>query len=210
MQLVGNLNSPFVRRVAVSLNALQMPFELKLLIVSKQPEAVREFNPIVRIPVLTLDDGEVLIDSSAILDEIDQIVGPERALVPPGGPMRRDVLRICSVALGAMEKTMWALYERRFRPPEKVHEPWIERNDQQVLGGLRFLDGVASKPKPNGWLAGHRMTQADITSCVAYTFAALNRPALDLREQVPRLASFAARCERLQMFTASAMPPPTL
>jgi glutathione S-transferase len=208
--MVQVLSKGSARRARSSRRGAAVWSRLKLLIVSKQPEAVREFNPVVRIPAFILDDGEVLIDSSAILDEIDQIVGPERALVPPSGPMRREVLRICSVALGAMEKTMWALYERRFRPPEKVHEPWIERSDQQVVGGLRFLDSVASKPKPDGWLVGDRITQADITSCVAYRFAALNRPALNLSEQVPRLATFAARCERLQMFMASPMPPPTL
>jgi glutathione S-transferase len=80
MKLIGNYLSPFTRRVAVSLNALQLPFELRALYVFKEPEQVRVHNPVVRIPTLILDNGDVLVESYAILDEIDQMVGRERAL----------------------------------------------------------------------------------------------------------------------------------
>jgi glutathione S-transferase len=45
---------------------------------------VRAHNPVVRIPALLLDDGELVVESYAILDEIDQMVGPERALAETG------------------------------------------------------------------------------------------------------------------------------
>jgi glutathione S-transferase len=211
MKLVGNYNSPFVRRVAISLSALAMPFELQVLIVSKQPEKVQEFNPVVRIPALVLDDGEILIDSTAILDELDQMAGPERALVPFSGPTRRRVLKISAIALGTMEKTMWSLYERRFRPEEKVYEPWIERNDRQVIGGLRHLDEVLAHCDEDGWIAGtDRLSQADITAAVAYTFANINRPRLNLCDEVPNLAAFATRCEGLAIFQSAPVPPPAV
>jgi glutathione S-transferase len=109
-----------------------------------------------------------------------------------------------------MEKTMWALYERRFKPEEKVHQPWIDRNDDRVLAGLRFLDEVASQTDEDGWLAGGtRMSQADITAAVAYTFANASRPHLNLAEQVPNLARFAARCEELPFFKKVPLPEAT-
>jgi glutathione S-transferase len=207
MKLIGNYMSPFVRRVAISLNALELPFELQVLFVSKEPEQVQLYNPVVRIPALLLDDGDVLIDSNAILDEIDQMVGPERALTPASGSKRREVMKISAVALASMEKTMWAIYERRFRPEEKVHQPWIDHNDRQVLGGLRFLDELASKTGRDGWLAGGtQLSQADITGAVAYTFANAGRPHLNLAQEVPGLASFAARCEEMRIFR-NATPP---
>ena len=172
MRLIGNYMSPFVRRVAISLNALELPFDLQVLIVSKEPEQVRVYNPVVRIPALVLDDGEVLVDSSAILDALDEMVGPDRALTPASGSNRREVMKITAIALASMEKAMWAVYERRFRPEEKVHQPWIDRNDDQVLGGLRFLDKLALKTGRDGWLAqGTRLSQGDITGAVAYAFA---------------------------------------
>lgn len=210
MKLVGNYMSPFVRRVAVSLNALDLRFELQVLIVSTQPEQVQVYNPVVRIPALILDDGDVLVDSSAILDEIDQMVGPERALTPASGSKRREVMKITAIALAGMEKAMWAVYERRFRPEEKVHQPWIDRSDRQVLGGLRFLDALASKAGRDGWLAGStRPSQADITGAVAYTFANAVRPHLNLAQEVPNLASFAARCEEMPIFSKAPLPEPT-
>ena len=78
MKLIGNYLSPFTRRVAVSLNAMNMPFEVEELSVFKKPEAVRKYNPVVRIPTLVLDDGEVLVESYAILDSIDQMAGPKK------------------------------------------------------------------------------------------------------------------------------------
>jgi glutathione S-transferase len=207
MRLIGNYMSPFVRRVAVSLNALELPFDLQALVVSKEPEQVRVYNPVVRIPALVLDDGEVLVDSSAILDAIDQMVGPDRALTPASGSNRREVMKITAIALASMEKAMWAVYERRFRPEEKVYQPWIDRNDHQVLGGLRFLDELALKTGRDGWLArGTQLSQADITGAVAYSFANAVRPHLTLAQEVPNLASFAARCEDMPIFRKVPLP----
>jgi glutathione S-transferase len=207
MKLIGNYLSPFVRRVAISLNAVDLPYELEFLYVSKEPERVRPYNPVVRIPALVLDDGEVLVESYAILDEIDRMVGPERALIPASGPERRLVMKMTAIALASTEKAQWAHQERRGRPEEKVHQPWIDHNDRQALGGLRFLDELAREAGDDGWLAGTaRMSQADITSAVAYTFADTVRPHLRLAEEVPSLARFAARCEDLPVFRNAPLP----
>jgi glutathione S-transferase len=207
MKLIGNYLSPFTRRVAISLNALGIPFELEPLSVVKEPERVRAYNPVVRIPILILDRGEVLVESLAILDEIDQMVGPDRALTPASGPERRHVMQMTAIALASTEKAQWAFYERRVRPEEKVHLPFIEHNDRQVLGGMRFLDGLASRIGEEGWLAGTaRLSQADITSAVAYTFANAVRPHLNLAGSVPHLAGFAARCERMPIFARAPLP----
>jgi glutathione S-transferase len=128
MKLLGHYMSPYTRRVAVSLNVLGMPFELVELSVIAQPERVRLHNPVLRIPTVVMDDGEPLVESGAILDEIDQMAGPARALIPPHGASRRRVMQTAALAIASMEKVQWGYYERRFRPPEKVHEPWIEHN----------------------------------------------------------------------------------
>jgi glutathione S-transferase len=154
LTLVGNYLSPFTRRVAVSLNALDIPFVLDLVYVFKEPERVRAHNPVVRIPALLLDNRDVVVESYAILDEIDRMVGPERALTPPAGEQRRLVMKITAVALASMEKAQWAFYERRVRPEEKVHQPWIDHNDRQVVGGLHSLEEFAEATGREGWLAG--------------------------------------------------------
>jgi glutathione S-transferase len=93
MILVGQYDSPFVRRVAISLHLLELPFTRNTISVFADAEEMRRINPLGRIPSLILDDGEVLIDSAAILDHLDERVGPERALLPPRGGSARNIQR---------------------------------------------------------------------------------------------------------------------
>jgi glutathione S-transferase len=205
MKLIGHYLSPFTRRVGVSLHALGIPFELQFTSTVQTPEKVQMHNPLVRIPALVLDDGEALVESYAILDEIDQMVGPTRALVPSSGRERRRVMQLTALALASMDKQQWAFYERRFRPAEKVHQPWIDHNESQSLGGLRRLEAIASEAG-SGWLAATPgLSQADITTSVVVSFIILIRP--ELKELLPNLCRFTDRCEALPPFTSAPMPP---
>src|ERR1700735_2872846 len=132
MILIGMFDSPFVRRVAVSLNLLAVPFEHKNWSVGKEFELIRQFNPLGRVPTLVQPDGESLIESNAILDFLDECAGPARALVPRSGKTRRETLRIMAVAMGAAEKGGAQVYETVFRPPEKRYRPWMERCHTQM------------------------------------------------------------------------------
>ena len=207
MQLIGNYLSPYVRRVAVSLNLLEIPFELDQVFVFNTPDAVRAHNPIVRIPTLIADDDdEPLIESYAILDWLDEQAGPERALTPASGAGRRRVMKVAAMALAATEKAQWAIYELRFHPKEKVHPPWMAHNEAQVLSGLGWLDGLAGEA---GWLAGTpAISQADVTAAVGFTFIQFARPGLAIAEKYPALAAFVARCEALDAFAAAPLPEP--
>lgn len=208
MRLIGVLLSPYVRRVAVSLNILNLPFELEEVFVFGEPDVVRRYNPLVRIPVLVAEDGENLVESGAILDEIDHMVSVDRRLTPNDSQHRRRVAQTASVALACAEKAQWAFYEDRVRPAEKVHTPWIDHNDRQVLGGFELLDVAAAKVDDGGWIAGtSSISQADVTTSVAYTFANVARPNLALAQRFPRLAHFAERCETLPAFKKSPFPP---
>jgi glutathione S-transferase len=207
MRLIGICLSPYVRRVAISLSLLKLPFELEEVFVFGEPETIRRYNPLVRIPILSLDDGENLVESAAILDEIDHRVSPERRLVPPEGAQRRRVLQTTAMALGSAEKAQWAFYEDRVRPAEKVHAPWIEHNDRQVLGGFQHLEAAAGCDQGSEWIAGTPgISQADVTTAVAYSFAALARPHLNLPQRFPRLARFTERCEGLPEFLSAPIP----
>jgi glutathione S-transferase len=207
VRLIGIFLSPYVRRVAVSLNILQIPFEHEDVFVFGEPDLVRRHNPLIRIPVLALDDGTNLVESGAILDEVDHMVVPEQRLVPDEGPLRRHVLQISAMALGSADKAQWAFYEDRVRPAEKVHIPWIDHNDRQVLGGFEALDIAAADTGEDGWIAKTAdISQADVTTAVAFTFANLARPYLVLRERFPHLARFTERCEALSAFLKAPLP----
>jgi glutathione S-transferase len=120
MILVGSYLSPFVRRVGVAMNLLDIAFEQRPLRVVDDFDELKTINPVGRVPALILDDGEVLIESAAILDHLDQTVGAERALTPTSGAERRRVMKLVALATGTVEKAVAAVYEGRFRPKEII------------------------------------------------------------------------------------------
>ena len=90
MILIGGLGSPFVRRVAITLRVYGIAFEHRPLSAAKPDERVQlhAINPLVRVPALVTEDVGTLVDSGTILDYLDRLVGPEKALMPAGGPER--------------------------------------------------------------------------------------------------------------------------
>jgi len=199
MILIGMFDSPFVRRVAVSMKLLGLPFEHRNWSVGKDFELIRHFNPLGRVPVLVQPDGEALLESGAILDFLDQTVGAERALLPASGQERRDALRIISLAVGAAEKGVLQLYESAFRPEAKRHDPWLDRCRVQMNGALGTLDRLV-QVREGDWLIGPRITQADVTVACAFTFLS---DALKVGQTGPAyrgLAAHGARCEALPAF----------
>ena len=148
MILVGQYDSPYVRRVAVSLRVARVS-RTSTTRARCSPTSMRcaQVNPLGRIPSLVLDDGEVLIDSAAILDWLDQEVGPGRALLPPAGAERRQALRLIALATGAIDKIGAATYERVIRPAAFRWPEWIQRCRTQGAGAIAAL---AAEPWPAG------------------------------------------------------------
>ena len=87
MILIGQYDSSFVRRVGIALKLYGLPFEQFPWSVFSDKEKIRPYNPLMRVPVLVLDDGAVLVDSHLIIDHLDRQVPPEKSLFPPrAGP----------------------------------------------------------------------------------------------------------------------------
>jgi glutathione S-transferase len=171
--LYGRYASPFVRRVAVTLQLYDIGYRhVPLMPFGPDKAELARFNPIARVPALRLADGETLIDSAAILDYLDSLAGPGRSWTPAAGPARRRVLTLLAVALGAGEKLVAALYERHFRPRETWYAPWLEACDKQVRDGFVWLNEAHAGP----WFTGAEMTQADVTVAVFWLFGRARRP----------------------------------
>lgn len=206
MLLIGMFDSPFVRRVAISLKLLDLPFEHGNWSVGKDFDRIREYNPLGRVPTLVTDSGEKLFESSAILDYLDDLAGPQRALLPPSGADRRTALNLMAMATGAAEKGLLQLYERVFRPEDKRHLPWTERCRKQMSASLAAIDRYLGERGVSQWLVGKRMTQADVTAVCCYTFLndALRVAADPVMYQ--SLGTLAARCESLPVFLETRVP----
>ena len=193
MILVGQYDSPFVRRVAVSLRVLGFDYRHDTRSVFADFDAMREVNPLGRIPSLILDDGEVLIESSAILDWLDETVGPSRTLLPQGGAPRRRALRLMALATGTIDKVGAAAYERLIRPADLRWPDWIQRCRTQGEGGLAAL-------ARESWPADAPFGQAQITTACMLRYVAMADPELIPRGRYPTLEAFAERCEALEPF----------
>ncbi len=196
MILVGQYDSPYVRRVAVSLRVLGFSYTHDTRSVFGDFDAMRALNPLGRIPSLVLDDGEVLIDSAAILDWLDQAVGPERALIPPTGAERRRALKRIALATGAIDKIGAATYERLIRPAALRWPEWISRCLTQGTGAIAAL---AAEP----WPSAQNLDQAEITTACMLRYVQLADSSLLPPGRFPTLDALATRCEALPAFQAT-------
>lgn len=202
--LFGRHASPFVRRVAVTMRLYGIGYRhVPLMPFGSDKAELAKFNPVARVPALQLADGEMLIDSAVILDHLDQVVGPGRALTPPSGAPRRRVLTLLAVALGANEKLVAALYERHFRPRETWHAPWLATCDGQVRDGFQWLEAQLDGP----WFLGSQMSQADVTVAVFWLFARGKRPNFFAGLGCRKLDDLAGRLQATAEFQAT-MPEP--
>lgn len=196
MQLVGMLDSPYVRRAAISLRLLGLPFVHRPVSVFSTFEQFRAINPVVKAPTLVCDDGTVLMDSTLIIDHAQALSG--RSLMPADPARRLRALRLTGLALAACEKTVQIVYEHQLRPAEKLHQPWVDRVRSQLMAAYSALEAeVAASP-----LSAEEttMTQAGVSSAVAWSFTQLMLPELISPGGFPALAAHAAQAEHLPVF----------
>jgi glutathione S-transferase len=196
MILVGQYDSPFVRRVAIALNHCGIPFDRRILSVFKDFDEMLTVNPLGKVPSLVLDNNEVLFDSRAIIDYLDGIAPVGKRLTPSCEPHRRNVLRIDAVGLGLAEKVYERGLEYSRRAPGTSDPIWRARLERQIASAASWLEKLA----PNPWLYGEEFTTADLTVAVAMQYFARVVPALYEPAQYPQLIQHRAQCERLRSF----------
>ncbi|MGQ0585525.1 MAG: glutathione S-transferase family protein [Reyranella sp.] len=202
MLLIGVNRSPYTRRVAITLKAYDVPFEQRSLSGFADRAEVRASNPLGRIPALVLDTGETLIDSAAIVDHLDETYGRDRPLTPASGADRRAVLKIAALMTGACDKALQATYTRNHTPAEKIHQPWIDDCNAQVINALAAVDAMIDPAQP--YLLLGRLTQADVTAFVAERLA--RGIGLDTEGRAPRLRTLTKKL--LEEIPFSSTEPP--
>lgn len=167
MQLIGMLDSPYVRRTAISLRLLGVPFEHRPLSVFRTYAEFASINPIVKAPSFVCDDGEVLMDSTLIIDYAEALAAP-RSLMPKSVADRQHALRVIGLALAACEKSVQIVYERNLRPPEKQHEPWLSRICGQTRAAYAELEKEIVRNPLDASSAG--ISQSGVTVAVVWQF----------------------------------------
>lgn len=201
MILIGQFDSPFVRRVGIALRLYGIPFEHRPWSTFGDGEKIVPYNPLRRVPTLVLDDGEALIESFVILDHLDALVGPDRAMIARQGPARRHALRICALGTGLADKGVSLFYERALHP--QTSQAWIDRCTAQIDEVLGVLE--RERAATGDWWFGEGIGHADIAVACALRFLGDVHGMLD-RARYPALAAHAARCEALPVFQEISQP----
>ncbi|MES2072571.1 MAG: glutathione S-transferase [Pseudomonadota bacterium] len=201
MQLIGMLDSPYVRRAAISLQLLGLRFEHKSISVFSTYEQFRQINPVVKAPSLVCDDGEVLMDSNVIVDYAEALAAPRKSLMPAAIAERQHALRVIGLALAATDKGQQIVYERNLRPAEKLHQPWMDRVCKQLLTALDLLESeLQSRPLA---VSSAAMNQAGVTLAVGWHFLLQAVPDVIPLAPYPALQEYSRQAELLKEFQAA-------
>jgi glutathione S-transferase len=200
VKLIGMLDSPYVRRVAISLQLLGLPFEHASVSVFRGFEAFRRINPVVKAPTLVCDDGEVLMDSNLILAYAEELARP-RSLWPAEVRALQRHLRLTGLALAGLEKSVQIVYEHELRPAEKLHQPWLDRVTGQLLAAYGALEAELARRPLDVSAAG--IGHAGVAVAVAWHYTQQLLPQVVPAAGFPHLAALSSTAETLPAFRAA-------
>ncbi|MBK9081621.1 MAG: glutathione S-transferase [Rhizobiales bacterium] len=196
MHLVGMMDSPYVRRVAITMRLLGVAHSHDQVSVFRHMDRFRAINPVIKAPTLALDDGTVMMDSTLIIELLEAQASP-RSLMPAALAQKAQALSLIGFALAGCEKAIQIEYERK-RPEALRYAPWLERVQAQADAAFAHLDRAAGAARP--WLVGETMTQADVTLACVWAYAQLVTPDVAPAARYAAIAAHAARCEALPAF----------
>lgn len=201
MVLVGMLDSPYVRRVAVSMKLMGLPFTHQSVSVFRHFDHFKAINPVVKAPSLVCDDGTVLMDSTLILDYVESIAPAAKRLMPADVEPRKKALRLIGLAMAACEKCVQIVYEKEQRPADKRHGPWVERVVGQANAAFGELEREAAAAQP--WLQGKAINAADVAVACAWRFGQFYDSAEVPAARYPALVAYSLRAEALPEFAST-------
>jgi glutathione S-transferase len=197
MILIGRHYSPFVRRVAATLQHYGLEYEHQAIRASgADQDKIRSYgNPLGRVPVLVMDNGSALADSAVILDYLDSLVGTDKSLMPVDGMARFELQSKIAIANGAAEKAI-AVYSESMRPSSGQHQPAMDGSTRQAKDGFEYLDGALTGP----WFMGDKISQLDVTVICHWEFMKAGAKTVFAACNCPNIEALAARANALPAF----------
>jgi len=162
--------SPYSAKVRMAASWLDLPIEAETVNTNDEPALLIGNNPLGKIPTLILDDGAALFDSRAIMQELDRMSG--RKLFPRNAQKRMEAERLEALADGICDVLLAQVYEQRFRPAEKVHQPWLDLQARKAVRGLDWLNDNA--PRVTSKLTGGQFAVAAMLGYLDLRFSDMN------------------------------------
>ncbi|RFC66961.1 MULTISPECIES: glutathione S-transferase family protein [Mesorhizobium] len=197
MILIGQYDSPFVRRVGIALTLYGLEFEHWPWSTFGDADKLREYNPLTRVPTLVLDGGEVLIETSAIVDYIDGLVSAERRLFPVKEPARYRAMRVVGLASGLSDLAVRLFYEQVLH--KQPSDVLVERLLTQIRAGLAVLERECADLTSTYWF-GENLGYPDIAVAACLRHIKEAHPGLADGSDYPTLNAFSEQLEKLPVF----------
>lgn len=197
MILIGQYDSPFVRRVGIAMRLYGIDFEHRPWSSFGEADKIRTFNPLTRVPTLVLDNGDVLVESHAMLDYLDSKVAPSLRMFPVGEPERYRAIKVSMLATGIGDKVVALFYELRLH--EHRSQLWIDRCRAQISGALGELEADRAGRRSAYWF-GDLIGHGDIAvACVLRLLGEAHPGLVDMREY-PALERHCRQLEAMPAF----------
>jgi glutathione S-transferase len=151
--------SPYSAKVRMAAAYAGIKLEAAVVDTNARPPELVDNNPLGKIPTLLADDGEAIFDSRVITQYLNRQSG--NSLFPRSAAKKLEAEKLEALADGICDCLIAHVYERRFRPEDKIHEPWLDRQWTKVERALGQLD--ANPPKlPKQINAGHIALRATL------------------------------------------------
>jgi glutathione S-transferase len=190
MKLIGQYDSPFTRRVGITLTVYGLPFEHSTWSVFGNADELGKVNPLIRVPTLVLDSGEALIETAAIIDYLDSLMPPAQRLLPQTQPERYRAQQVVSLASGVSDMAVRLFYELRLH--DRPSDSYVARLTKQIEQTLAVLEQRAP--------SSGALTQADIAITCMYRHLSECHPGIAAKGRYPTLEKHCARHETQQVF----------
>jgi glutathione S-transferase len=195
-KLISATPSPYARKVRIALAEKKLPFELMTEVPWDHTTATPKYNPLEKLPVLILEDGSSVYESSFILQYLEWKY-PQTPLLPDDVDGKIAARRLEVLCDGVCDAVVLTFFERQRdgQSPE-----WLARQRRKIEGGVREMARLVGT---RTFAVGEKFGLGDIGAGTALGYLGVRFPEFDWRSQYPHLAEFSRRMEARPSFANS-------
>lgn len=204
-KLISATPSPYARKVRIALTEKGVPFELITEVPWDSTTSTPRYNPLEKLPILLLEDGTSVYESSYILEYLE-VMHPSPALVSADGVERLAARKFEVLCDGVCDAMLLTFFERR-RPAECRSPQWSARQQRKIEGGVREIARLIGERE---FAVGDRFGLGDIAAGTVVAYLSVRYPEFDWRTPHPNLAAFSDRMEKRASFASSRPVPQTI
>jgi glutathione S-transferase len=195
LKLISATPSPYARKVRIALAEKGLPFELMTEVPWDRTTSTPKYNPLEKLPVLILEDGSSVYESSFILQYLE-LKYPQPPLLPGNVDGVIAARRLEVLCDGICDAVVLSFFEK-MRPAEGRSQHWLDRQRRKIEGGVREMARLVGD---RTFAVENEFSLGDIAVGTALGYLLVRFPEFDWRSQYPDLAAFSARIEARPSF----------